>query len=707
MTRRSMSASPPRPPGLDCSKACVPAFGTVLSSIKGGVVVERTPLTRGVTTIGRSSVQSHIVGEHGSLSRAHAAFVGDANGGGVSIVDLASAHGTFVNNVRLTPHAPRPLSQNDAVRLGESSREYRIAYAVDVAVAPAPAPASQPEMNPAAARAAREIEIRAAIASFSVPLKMQSVLVSVDVGLPHEGTGVGVGGGGGGDGDNGGKDDGGGGGNGWAGGCGGGADNRGVDGGGDEESDEYGIVDYDDSGAGTGVGTGADAGGAGVGAVSPSAGAYADSDAPSSSSDEDSPDIIPPPPPTAATAASLAPVSHELLLAGHHKACTTIAIDPSGARLASGSLDGSVRLFDFGGLGPSRAPFRTIPPSEGGHAITALAWSSGPGARLAVATGDARLRVFTREAAPILTTVLGDAYVLDASHTKGHRAAVTGVAFPPGDDAGSRLFSASADGTVRSWDLDGGRLAFGELTCADVYKFRGAKGARAGIAAFALSPDGGMALVACDDGGAHVSRVRAGGGVQSIAKHSAHGGAPLRAAAWAPDGARFATRADDGTVKVWDARRFGGGAAPVASWVGMPTGEASSLAWSPDGALLAVGTGGAGRGASEAERGAAGWLYLLDAAAATTTTSNNHNFSLPFAALRAVQATPDTSILALAWHERTRQVSVGASDGSVRMLYHPTISTKGALLAAARSGMRELGSDFVGGGGGGGQFQSI
>ena len=43
------------------------------------------------------------------------------------------------------------------------------------------------------------------------------------------------------------------------------------------------------------------------------------------------------------------PVSHEVSLAGHDKAVLSLAMDPAGGRILSGSLDYKVKFWDFGG----------------------------------------------------------------------------------------------------------------------------------------------------------------------------------------------------------------------------------------------------------------------------------------------------------------------------------------------------------------------
>lgn len=57
------------------------------------------------------------------------------------------------------------------------------------------------------------------------------------------------------------------------------------------------------------------------------------------------------------------PISHELFLKDHTKVVSALALDPSGARIASGSHDYDCKLWDFGGMSGTAKPFKTWEPS--------------------------------------------------------------------------------------------------------------------------------------------------------------------------------------------------------------------------------------------------------------------------------------------------------------------------------------------------------
>lgn len=58
------------------------------------------------------------------------------------------------------------------------------------------------------------------------------------------------------------------------------------------------------------------------------------------------------------------PITHELVMKDHTKVISALAIDPSGARVASGSYDYDCKLWDFGGMGATARPFKTWEPAE-------------------------------------------------------------------------------------------------------------------------------------------------------------------------------------------------------------------------------------------------------------------------------------------------------------------------------------------------------
>lgn len=57
------------------------------------------------------------------------------------------------------------------------------------------------------------------------------------------------------------------------------------------------------------------------------------------------------------------PTTHELILKDHTKVISALALDPSGARIVSGSHDYDCKLWDFGGMDHRCKPFKSWEPA--------------------------------------------------------------------------------------------------------------------------------------------------------------------------------------------------------------------------------------------------------------------------------------------------------------------------------------------------------
>lgn len=114
------------------------AFGKVFIRTASGETDEYT-LTKPSTTIGRQP-GNDIVLNTSMASRYHARI--DVANGGVFLVDLESAAGTFVNDVQVEPGGSVPLSQGDTISIGDVLLIYTSPQArgrLDIALAPTPA----------------------------------------------------------------------------------------------------------------------------------------------------------------------------------------------------------------------------------------------------------------------------------------------------------------------------------------------------------------------------------------------------------------------------------------------------------------------------------------------------------------------------------------------------------------------------------------
>ena len=217
---------------------------------------------------------------------------------------------------------------------------------------------------------------------------------------------------------------------------------------------------------------------------------------------------------------------------GHSTGVRSLAFSPDGARIASGDLEGAIKLWDAA----SGKLLRTLE----GHSkeVTSLAFSP-DGARIASGSLDHTVRLWNAASGQLLLTV------------DGHSESVTAVAFSPD---GSRLASSSLDHSIKLWEAASGKL------------LRSLDGHSSGVNSVAFSPDG--------------ARIASGSRDDTIKLWDAASGRLLRtfqglsnsvfAVAFSPDSSRIAsTGKGENTILLWDAasgkllRTFDGAPKPV------------------------------------------------------------------------------------------------------------------------------------------------
>lgn len=371
--------------------------------------------------------------------------------------------------------------------------------------------------------------------------------------------------------------------------------------------------------------------------------------------------------------------------------CEALAFSPTGALLASGHKDGSVRLLD-----PEvGVPLRILQGSAEVWSLafrpdeTLVAAGSRDGLiRLWDVETGAEERVLAAGRGPVLSVAWSpNRTTLASGHwdgaillwdpvtgalrraLEGHRGSVRSAVFSPD---GLLLASGALDRTVRLWNVSTGR----EL---------GTLGEHASeIRSIAFSPDGSMLVGALLDrtfrlwsastgaeqrvfgeregavGNAAISRdgrTLAGGCMDNIVRlwnvttgavqHALTGHtSEIRSVAWSPSGHALASGSLDGTARIWSASR--GAALHVLSG---HTSSACSIAFSPGGSALA---------SSSAD----GTIRLWD----TATGSGRRVLAVTSTFLRGIAISPDGAQLA------------GASGGSAVYLWKGSASAPGASI---------------------------
>jgi WD40 repeat protein/serine/threonine protein kinase len=285
--------------------------------------------------------------------------------------------------------------------------------------------------------------------------------------------------------------------------------------------------------------------------------------------------------------------ANALTLTGHSGGVFGLAFSPDGKTLTTGSLDGTVRIWN---ATDGRALW-TFP----GRATEVVCVAFSPdGKRVAAANGvDRTVNVWdmaTRKLIFSLTGHTSDAYgvafspdgkqiatggwdrtvrLWDAAAGRelfilpGHTAEVFNVAFSPD---GKRLASAGNDKTVRVWDLATRQEAFRPLNHEGC------------VQAVAFSPDAALLVSGGLDRMLRVWDARSGKALRTIQGH----GDFVYCARFSPDGRRIISAGADRAIKIWDAATVPtGGANPLLLTLKGHGNLVNVAAFSPDGSRLA------------------------------------------------------------------------------------------------------------------------
>lgn len=244
-------------------------------------------------------------------------------------------------------------------------------------------------------------------------------------------------------------------------------------------------------------------------------------------------------------------VRHRSTLAGHTKVVKAVTFSPDGKTIATGSWDGTVKLWDVT-TGRERRNLQAFPMgvnavtfAPDGQTLAAGGWKNATIMRWNPTTGE------NMDALP------------QAEGSYG----INAVAFSPD---GKILAAACSDTTAKLWDLRAGKPS---ATLAGHTHF---------VLSVAISPDGEMAATGSFDGETiKLWDVRR---AQVLATLKSEGG-PITSVVFSPDGKTLATGGWDGVVELWDCHTrkaklvFHGHA-----------GNIQSLVFSPDGKLLVTGS---------------------------------------------------------------------------------------------------------------------
>nr|VWO96630.1 Transcriptional repressor TUP1 [Ganoderma boninense] len=351
------------------------------------------------------------------------------------------------------------------------------------------------------------------------------------------------------------------------------------------------------------------------------------------------------------------PISHELLLKDHTKVVSALTMDPSGARVLSGSHDYDCKLWDFGGMDWRCKPFKTWEPA-GSYYIHDVKFSN-DGQQFLVVSGTPQAKLYDRDGEELATFIKGDQYIRDMKNTAGHVAELTACAWHPKDP--QTFITSSVDSTIRIWDVENKR----KQKTVIVVKSK-ERGARTKVNTCAFSPDGSLIGGACLDGALHMWQTKSNFVRPSMTIEGAHAkGSETGSVVFSVNGTTVLTRGGDDTVKLWDLRSF---KKPLTVRSGLTTLYPNTNAiFSPDNRHVVTGAGATSKG---------GKGHLLFMKKDTLETVKDLEV--------------DTTPVKVFWHSKINQVVTGLSSGQICVLYSPDMSVNGAKLLLNKGPPRKV-----------------
>ncbi|PMB45197.1 serine/threonine protein kinase [Fischerella thermalis CCMEE 5205] len=201
-------------------------------------------------------------------------------------------------------------------------------------------------------------------------------------------------------------------------------------------------------------------------------------------------------------------------LKGHASDVNSVAFDSDGQKLASGSDDKTIKIWDLA----TQKEIQTLKGHSGW--IWGVAFSP-DGQTLASASADQTVKLWDLATGREIRTF------------KGHQAGVTSVAFSPD---GQTLATAGLDKTIKLWNVRTGK---------EICTLVGHSGA---IASVAFSPDGQTVASGSWDKTIKLWNVNTAKNIRTFTGHSDL----IISVAFSPDGTSLASGSKDKTIKLWD-----------------------------------------------------------------------------------------------------------------------------------------------------------
>ena len=363
------------------------------------------------------------------------------------------------------------------------------------------------------------------------------------------------------------------------------------------------------------------------------------------------------------------PVSHEMVFKTHERAVTATTLDPSGARLITGSMDCTLKFHDFASLTPTTIrAFKSVDPTASKHSanvethpVHQVLFNPISAGHVLVATALPQAKIMDRDGETLCEFVKGDMYLRDMHNTKGHISEVTTGTWHPTDR--NVCVTAGTDSTLRIWDINNPRSQREVI----VHKSKAAGSA-------GRSRMTSVAWGSPMQGGANVLLSTALDG--SLVMWSGEGpysrpAAEIRQAhepdTWTSgldisvDGRLVITRGGDDTIKLWDTRKFKSPITTVSHASTSSQFPTTNIRFSPNSANILTGS-------------QEGNLHILNPATLRPELTT--------------PVTPGSPLITVNWHPKLNQIITGSANAETHILYNPNTSTGGAKTVMSRAPKR-------------------
>lgn len=363
------------------------------------------------------------------------------------------------------------------------------------------------------------------------------------------------------------------------------------------------------------------------------------------------------------------PVSHEMIIKTHDRAVTATTIDPSGARLITGSMDCTIKFHDFASMTPTTIrAFKSVDPNASkssatveNHPVSQVIFNPLYAGHILVATALPQAKILTRDGEAFCEFVKGDMYLRDMHNTKGHISEVTTGCWHPTDR--NLCVTAGTDSTLRIWDINNPRQQKEVI----VHKSRAAGSAgrtRMTAVAWGSPMQGGNNLLV---GAALDGSLVMWSGEGPYARPAAEIRDAHTTNTWTSGldidsaGRMVVTRGGDDTVKLWDTRKFKQPVATISHTSTSAQYPTSNIRFSPTSTSILTGS-------------QEGNLHIFNPGTLKSEL--------------VTPVTPNSPLISVLWHPKLNQIVTGSANAETHILYNPNTSSSGAKTVMSRAPKR-------------------